>query len=1354
MNYKVTRIGLLNFWYFDEEEFHFSDGKILLRGENGSGKSVTMQSFIPLILDGNKSPSRLDPFGSKEKRIEDYLLGPSDGIQKEDAIGYLYMEVYQEEKNKYLTIGMGLRARKGQGTDFWGFALKDGKRIGEDFLLYKDYGQKILLTKKELRARLGVDNEYTESTKEYKRIVNNLLFGFKELDSYDEFINVLLQLRSSKLSKEYTPTKLMDILSSVLQPLTEDDIRPLSEAIEDTNKTKEKIESLEKQVKSLTNLLKTYQNYNEIILYHKALSVSNQNRIIKEKRQRIEEENQQIESVKTRLTEIEMQFSSLEKEYIENQAKLETIDNKDLKKYTQDLVELKDKISKTELNVQSIQKKLEAFFQKERNTKQEIENNRDKVDANEKELVSICDDISSLSEEIKLMDIRSVIGKIVKQEEVNFEYLEERVSKYKTRLNQVKTKLEEKEKLEENLNHIEEERLKQKKEFEIAEKQLQNEEKHQAEKIDEFKDKINILEKENQIVALTHEIKEKIFAWIRPYSYENYLLAKDLYQRLSGSYEKEALEEKSHISHKISIESKELEQLQGELQLLKDNEELEIEEEPEIVSKLQNLQIPYVPLYKVIEFKEQIVEEEKNKIEELLLSMNILNSKIVPKKYLTKIREINTIFIKAGAKKAKNLLHYFNVVDNSEINKEEIIEILSSISINPQENSYINPNSYQLDFIIGYPGSTYQSKYIGIMKRREEHQRKVQEKEKEIKNKESIILNYQNILESVRQKIEKIQLEKDAFPSNKELEAIEKQIQRLETSLEILRKQDNELTNQITEITKMIEQKMQEIRECKANITLPLNLASYKEALELTEVLSKDIYRLINVYQTLERNKERSLSLENMLSDIREDIEYQNAELSDKNRDLDKLTSSRTAIQQILDNPNNKKLIEELQKLTQRQQEIPNEKVKIGEEKGEMKTTLANLEQQLLEIECQLQKDALVLEVKQSIFEKEYQLHYVYSEEEYNCEKILIDLKDKKNSDIGRALANYLQSYNDYRLDLLEYRLNTREIFTTNEEIIETYTDKGLEAHYVESLLNEAIRQDMTSIYQGKIIDIYKLEECLRQAITESESYINTQERHLFEDILLKTVGNKIRDKIESSKKWVIKINEIMRDTQMDSNLSFQLEWKSKVAFTEEELDTKELVRLFKIDAGQLDPKDSEKLITHFRSQIKKELEYNEKKHESYASIISRVLDYRTWFEFKLYYKRKSGERKELTNKVFFVLSGGERAKSMYVPLFAAVYAKLLTARQDSLRLIALDEAFAGVDQANVREMFAILSKLDLDYILTSQALWGDYDSVKAMSICQLIKDEVNKAVGIRRYLWNGHSMEMLEGIESRGIYE
>ena len=58
--WQAGKIGLINFWYYDEQEFPFVKGRMLLRGSNGSGKSVTMQSVVPLLLDGNMSPEPID----------------------------------------------------------------------------------------------------------------------------------------------------------------------------------------------------------------------------------------------------------------------------------------------------------------------------------------------------------------------------------------------------------------------------------------------------------------------------------------------------------------------------------------------------------------------------------------------------------------------------------------------------------------------------------------------------------------------------------------------------------------------------------------------------------------------------------------------------------------------------------------------------------------------------------------------------------------------------------------------------------------------------------------------------------------------------------------------------------------------------------------------------------------------------------------------------------------------------------------------------------------------------------------------------------------------------------------------
>lgn len=1344
MNYKVTKIGLLNFWYFDDEEFNFFDGKLLLRGSNGSGKSVTMQFFIPLILDGNKTPTRLDPFGTKEKRIEDYLLGPSDGEQKDDAIGYLYMETYNEEKDKYITIGLGLHARKGRPTDFWGFALKDGKRIGKDFELYKSYSGKVLMTKKELKANIGVDNSFVETTKEYKSLVNDLLFGFKDLDSYDEFINVLLQLRSSKLSKEYNPTKLMSILSSVLQPLTDDDIRPLSEAIEDTNKTKEKIDTLNNNLKDLTNISKSYQNYNEINLYNKAKGVKENQKTIENLAKNVKEQETNITKINVRLKEIDETINSLEQELIEITTKLSSIDNKDLKDYTEKLNELKQDINKTEQTIDNIKQKLERNIERERQYQSDIDKIVDKIYQKEKDIKTFKEDVAILTEELKISDIN--IG--ISDKEINFEYLEGRLLKYKNKLNQIKTKLEEKEKLETSLSDLEEENENIKKELQEQEDEKRNNIKKLNEEIDNFKDELNQLDKQSKVVKISSDRKRKIFNLINNYSVENYLVAKEEYQKEVSYYEKNTITEKNNVENKLITEKKELNTLKDELSLLEAKDELEYEEEEltkeaEILLKDKN--IPFTTLYKVIEFKNNINETEKNKLEELLISMNILNAKLVPSKYLKEIKYIKSVFLKKGTAKKNNILNYFDIIDNDIISKQEITDILASISIDKNDSFYINANNYEFDFLIGYPSNKYHSKYIGITKRQEEQKRQIEQKQKEIEEKEKLVNNYQNILLSITDKLNDIQQVATMFPSSKNLEDISTTITKITTSIDLIFDRSKKITESANKINNEIKIKIEEINKIKENISIPLNLASYKNALVLTDELTKNIIALKNNIETKESYNEQKLSKEVSLEGAREEIEYQNGELSEKSKLLAELLSKKKAIDDILENPDYKKQIEELKILTEKSKEIPKRNNELREEKGKLENRLENLTESLNKDINELSKENLKLELRKDILEKEYNLKYVYQDEELNVERILLDLKNRENSDIKKAFENYFMAFNNYKQALLDYRLTSKEIFVNKEELVKDYQEKGLEKTDIEEILAIMSRQDLETTYQGKKLNIYELSDCLKEAIKESENYISTQERHLFEDILLKTVGNKIRDKIESSKEWVKRINTIMKETQIDSNLSFELEWKSKTAFTEDELDTKELVRLFKIDAGQLNEKDSEKLITHFRSQIKKELEFNEKINDSYSNVIFKVLDYRNWFEFKLYYKRKSGEKKELTDKVFSILSGGERAKSMYVPLFAAVYAKLLNAKKESLRLIALDEAFAGVDNSNIREMFDILSQLNLDYILTSQSLWGDYDTVKELSICELIKDEIHKAVGVRHYRWNGHSKEILE---------
>ena len=130
---------------------------------------------------------------------------------------------------------------------------------------------------------------------------------------------------------------------------------------------------------------------------------------------------------------------------------------------------------------------------------------------------------------------------------------------------------------------------------------------------------------------------------------------------------------------------------------------------------------------------------------------------------------------------------------------------------------------------------------------------------------------------------------------------------------------------------------------------------------------------------------------------------------------------------------------------------------------------------------------------------------------------------------------------------------------------------------------------------------------------------------------------------------------------------------------------------------------------------------------------------------------QKTGEKKrELTDRVFFTFSGGEKAMSMYVPLFSAVVAKYAGARQDAPYLISLDEAFAGVDEMNIRDMFRLMVKFDFNFMINSQILWGDYDTVPALAIYQLVRPENEICYGYSVCLeWKYKKYGNRKGLES-----
>lgn len=324
--WEINKIGLIDFWYYDEEEFQFIDGRMLLRGANGSGKSVTMQSFIPLLLDGNKASERLDPFGTKARKLENYLLEEND--DRQERTGYLYMEFKRKESDTYLTVGIGLCARKNKKLDSWHFVITDGRRIGKDFYLYKNMKEKITLSKQELTFRLGEGGQVLEGQKDYMKMVNDKLFGYETVEEYKELVDLLIQLRTPKLSKDFKPTVLNEILSSSLPPLSDEDLRPMSEAIENMDNLKAQLEeeTLKKQKEELdkndlSQLVEKKQKLEQDVIELQNQSESKEKNLEQKREQEIEADN----NLKQKEQEGELKLAELKEQLEEMEAGLQVV---------------------------------------------------------------------------------------------------------------------------------------------------------------------------------------------------------------------------------------------------------------------------------------------------------------------------------------------------------------------------------------------------------------------------------------------------------------------------------------------------------------------------------------------------------------------------------------------------------------------------------------------------------------------------------------------------------------------------------------------------------------------------------------------------------------------------------------------------------------------------------------------------------------------------------------------------------------------------------------------------------------------------------------------------------------------
>lgn len=591
--------------------------------------------------------------------------------------------------------------------------------------------------------------------------------------------------------------------------------------------------------------------------------------------------------------------------------------------------------------------------------------------------------------------------------------------------------------------------------------------------------------------------------------------------------------------------------------------------------------------------------------------------------------------------------------------------------------------------------------------------------------------------EELRQRMHILEEEYGKFPTDDDLREALLMLLKEQREDERLRDEGLRIDTVLLELTEKLKQLKKEALEIADKLYLTCSYEVFRRAEEAAGEYGQYFYQLKSGHELYLQIVCHKRELMERIGDLEADMEQIRYDMRNTENVLKKELAEYLSVQEQLGLTDYEEIKERLDHCMKWLEDYPKLLKNCLEEKGQREQQGRYLENYLKQSSEKIEECRQNAEYLGRCYAAEKELGYVGLPE--GLGEDASEVKSFLDPDCG-ALAReaVIQDLNGIYFQnrgfLNDYQLTLTELFEKFEE----ETPSGLPSPK---------RMDIHARYQGVKIPFGKLLVHLEEEIAELQELIKAGDRELFEDILANTMSRKIRGKINASVSWVEKMNGLMGAMNTSSGLKLSLRWRSKTAEHEDQLDTTELVNLLKKDYRLMREEEAARLSLHFRSKVEEARRHAKDSGGmiSFYQVMKETLDYRKWFEFQLFYQ-KSGERqKELTNSAFGTFSGGEKAMSMYVPLFSAVVAKYQGGRMDAPRLISLDEAFAGVDNKNIRDMFRLMTEFGFDFIINSQVLWGDCDTLDALAIYQLIRPENAKFVTVMPYLWNGRAKEMLD---------
>jgi uncharacterized protein (TIGR02680 family) len=1317
-----ARAGIINVWRYYDEVFTFHEGRLLLRGPNGSGKSKALELLLPFLLDANLRASRLSTFGTGERTMHWNLMG--EGASGTTRVGYVWLEFrFPGPPDRWFCCGCRLAASThttAVHTDYF----TTSRRIGtpDGVALVNPAGQP--MTRNALEEALGAEGVVHGNAGDYRTAVRAALFPGLTEQRYDALITALLQLRMPKLSQRLDPALLSTLLSRALPPLGQQEITDLAEGFERLDRQRERLVTLDQEVAATRLLAARQRSYAQRVLRGRAAALISATTDLDNQTKTARRSAEEYEVVAARKAEAQARGETLEGEAGTTEARVAGITGSAAYQQGQELDNLRQQAARARDQAGAIR----ADADRKRSDADDDESGRQEAQRRADRQAGV---VEGRQEDARAAASRAGLASVHHEIAASLDRAQARprallraaVVSRSDQLDGVRQALD---------DHDREVSARRQAEADLDEARAMLADAREQSEAAAERHELAVTELAGSLTRWAAACRELAFPGPAPFLQvaESETAVLRLVAAAAGAVLEGIAGDETGARARRAAATGERAALVAEVRQLADR--LDLPPAAPVTRTADRAALAGAPFWRLVDFASPVPEDARGPIEAALQAAGLLDAWVGH----TGAVQGHDIFADAAAlapAPGRSLADVLVPVPHAGVPAESVRRLLAAVAfadrLPPDHPAAIGADGgWRLGNLHG-SWRKDQPAHIGALARERAREQRIRQLRGQISACDELLAVLDAELAALAGRRAVVASERASCPDHRAVSAARQGLTRAESA--------------VAAADRIVRQRVGAVSAREQNVLTALRALTTTAAEHGLPADRTALDALAAAIRTFRDQAESWLDEHGHLAAARQALEslsvqagrsaqiagQRGREAAQAQARQDELAARLAAVEGTI-GVDYREILARLAQLRAHQAELVAALSAVRREVPELAERLGALSAQRTADASA--RDAATAARDAAALRFRHLASGVFPADG-GIEDLARFRATLSGSDGVRAA---LDAARQVAADWPAVPYAPASIGDALHRLSESvHAVQGtLSATADLELTTDEDVQVFTAVVNGVRVGAAELLSVLREEAERSRRDITEGERELFDQTLTGDTRRHLADRIRQANELVDRMNARLERVRTASKVAVQLVWQVAADLPP---GTKAARDLLLKDPVRLTEADRESLHRFFRERI--EQARLQDTAASWEQQLAQVFDYTAWHQFVVKVDRANGTGWQLlTRKLHGALSGGEKAIALHLPLFAAVAAHYQAVPQ-APRIILLDEVFVGVDTSNRGQVFALLSALDLDLVLTSDHEWCTYAELSGIGIHQLITgSDGDDAVTTARFTWDG----------------